>query len=134
MSKSLSAVGADGVVHKGGYCFRIFLPDSASPAGFVGEVGPADKVALAGGTGKIGVDLAETTWCAYAWPEKLGESGNRTFFVSQAGDVMQSANEVAKWSGDKGPPGKAAFRGSGITAMIAVGTAGRDGDVWKVTN
>ncbi len=30
--------------------------------------------------------------------------------------------------------GTAAFRGANITSQIAVGTAGTDTDVWKVTN
>jgi hypothetical protein len=134
LSKSLASVGPDGVVKKSGYCFRIFLPDSATPSGFVGETGPADLAAFGGGSRMVCVDLSETTWCAYAWPETRGESGNRAFFINQAGDVLQSTNEVAKWSGEKAPPGNAAFKGAGITGVIAVGTTGRDGDVWKVTN
>lgn len=134
MSKALSNVGPDGVVRKSGYCFRIYLPDSENPSGFVHESGPADAVALAGGTGRVSVDMVETTWCAYAWPETLGASGSRAFFVNQAGDVVQSSNEKAQWAGEKGPPGNAAFVGAGITGQVAVGTAGRDGDVWKVVN
>jgi hypothetical protein len=80
------------------------------------------------------VDLSEVVWCAYAWPETIGDTGRRAFFVNQAGDVMQSANEKAKWEGEKGPPGNAAFVGAGITGQVAVGTAGRDGEIWKVTN
>ncbi len=135
ISTSLGAVDADGIVTKGGYCFRIFLPDSANPAGFVHETGPAEKVGLAGGTGKVGIDASETAWCAYAWPVKYGKRTRRAFFVNQSNDVMQSRNEVAKWSGpQRAPPGNSAFvRGAGITGMIALGTTGNDGDVWKST-
>jgi len=134
LSKALSEVGPDGVVRKSGYCFRIFLPDTEKRSGFVHETGPAATVGVKGGTGKVLVDLSETTWCAYAWPEKIGDSGRRVFFINQSGDVMQSSNEKGKWEGDRGPTGDAAFRGPGITSQQAVGTAGRDGDVWKVTN
>jgi hypothetical protein len=127
-------VNADGVVLKKGYCFRIFLPDSGKLSGFVHETGPKDKPGLAGGTGKAHTDMAETTWCAYAWPEKAGESGRRVFFVNQMGDVMQSANKKNTWEGTKTPPAHAAFLGAGITAPIAVGTVGGDGEIWRVTN
>ena len=57
------------------------------------------------------------------------------FFINQGGDVLQSANAVAKHSGkDRPVPANAVFRGAGITSDVAVGTVGRDGDVWKVTN
>lgn len=138
MSPSLAGVDENGVVVKHGYCFRIFLPDNASPSGFTSEKGPADKASLAGGTGRVSVDLSEQIWCAYAWPVEKGVTGSRVFFVNQAGDVIQSANEVAKWSGPtRGPDGKSAFRATsagGITGRIAIGVAGADGDVWKVTN
>ena len=135
LSPLLSGVDARGVVRKSGYCFRIFLPDDAGPAaGFVHETGPAESAGLAGGTGRIQVNLSETTWCAYAWPEEKGKTGDRAFFVNQAGDVIQSSNDSKNWSGPAdGPPGNSAFTGNGITARLAIGTAGRDGGVWKVT-
>ena len=134
VSPRLAGVDAAGVVRKNGYCYRIYLPDSATPSRFVHETGPADSVGLAGGTAHVQVDLAETTWCAYAWPEKIGDTGRRAFFMNQAGDVMQSANDHAKWEGERIPPGNSAFMGDGCTSAQAVGTRGRDGDVWKVTN
>ena len=132
MAQSLAGADASGVVRKSGYCFRIFLPDAAAPSRFTHETGPAEKIGLAGGTANVLVDLAEMTWCAYAWPETIGDTGRRAFFTNQAGDVMQSSNEAAKWEGAKSPPGNSAFLGDGITAPVAVGTRARDGDVWKV--
>ena len=32
-------------------------------------------------------NLAERRWCAFAWPEKFGETGRRAFFVSEDGEV-----------------------------------------------
>jgi hypothetical protein len=138
LSQAFANVDENGVVKRRGYCFRIFLPDDANPSGFTGEKGPAEKVSLAGGTGRIYTDLAEQVWCVYAWPEEQGVTGNRVFFVNQAADVIQSANTVAKWSGTaRMPKGNSAFQatsGGGITGRIAIGVAGADGDVWKITN
>lgn len=135
LSKTMAGVDKDGIVTRSGYCFRIFLPEASSHAGFVHEGGSPGAPRLIGESERISVDLSETTWCAYAWPEKRGETGNRAFFVNQSGDVLQSANDVGKWEGTKRPVRPdAAFRGAGITSEIAIGTAGRDGDVWKLTN
>jgi hypothetical protein len=135
LSPVLAGVDENGVVRKNGYCYRIYLPDTANPAGFVHETGPKEKVGLAGGTKEICVDLSETTWCAYAWPEKWGDSGKRAFFVCQSGDILKSSNEKAKWAGlDKPVPPETAFTGAGITGESAVGTLGRDGEVWEVVN
>ncbi len=134
-SPSLAGVDENGIVRKNGYCYRVFLPDGARTSGFVHETGPKEKPGLAGGTGTVGVDLSETTWCAYAWPEKIGETGNRVFFVNQYGDIMQSPNEKARWEGTTNPvKPDAAYLGVGCTSQVAVGTADQDGDVWKITN
>ncbi len=131
LSPVFASVDAEGRVAKKGYYFVMYLPDTQSPASFVHETsGPG----LAGGTARIGVDLAETTWCCYAWPMEPGKSGNRAFFVNQSGDVLQSSNTRARHGGSTSFDPRSAFRGEGITSQVAVGTAGRDGDVWKVTN
>ena len=139
MSASLANVDSTGVVTKAGYCYRVYLPDTNHPAGFVHETGPAASVSL---TGPAGVDLAETTWCAYAWPIVFGVSGRRCFFVNQDGDVLQSSNRTTRWSGmdlrgkvpEKQPAPDSAFLGAGITSRLAVGTRGRDGEVWTRTD
>ena len=122
-----------GYVTKSGYAFVLFLPDTtATNAGFSHEIGPAASFKM---NVNVGTDLAETTWCAYSQPVARGNSGNRRFFVNQSGDVMQSANDVAKGQGVSATlNGNSAFKGVGITASVAVGTTGNDGDVWKVTN
>ncbi len=108
----------------------IYLPDAKSPAGFTHERSQGSFL-----EGPVSTDLAETTWCAYAWPVARGNSGNRTFFVNQSGDLFQSANDVARHDGVSAViPGNSAFMANGITGMVAVGTRGMDGDVWKVTN
>ena len=130
LSPALANVDANGFVTKSGYAFMIFLPNNSATAGFASE--------KSGGTftnGPLGTDYAETTWCAYGQPVARGNSGNRRFFVSQSGDVMQSANEVAKGQGTSAIiNGNSSFKVNGITGLVAVGTKGLDGDVWKVTN
>jgi hypothetical protein len=131
VSPAMANVDANGLVTKNGYVYMLFLPDTASPAGFVHErSGPGTM----GGTGRIAIDYSETTWCMYAWPIENGKSGRNVYFVNQAGDVTQSSNEKAKHSGLNPIDPRSAFRGQGITSMVAVGTRGNDGDVWKVTN
>jgi hypothetical protein len=131
LASSLAGVDAEGRVLKNGYYFQIFLPDTQSPSTFVHETaGPS----LAGGTGRVWVDLSETTWCCYAWPAEKGKTGNRAFFVNQAGDVLQSANDGGHHKDGTPFDPVSAFKAAGITGQLAIGTAGRDGDVWKVTN
>ncbi|MEC8252964.1 MAG: DUF2950 family protein [Planctomycetota bacterium] len=68
-------------VSRSGYNFQMFLPD-ANAAG-VAEGG-------SGGVGSTAPDASqsEVLWCCYAWPNARGNSGNRTFFVNQSGDVL----------------------------------------------
>lgn len=135
ISSAFSRVDAVGFTTKSGYAFMVFLPDSASPAGFARETGPAASAGFAGGTGDVGTNAAETAWCVYAQPVHLGQTGTRRFFANQKGDLLQSSNAVAKAGGVAAPvQGNAAFLGAGITSAIAVGTAGGDGDIWKVAN
>ena len=134
LSPALAGVtSATGYVTKSGYAFVLFLPDTGTTnAGFSHEVGPAASFKM---NVNVGTDLAETTWCSYAVPVARGNSGNRKFFVSQSGDVMQSSNDVKKDQGTTTTiAGNSAFRGVGITASVAVGTVGNDGDTWRVTN
>jgi type IV pilus assembly protein PilA len=133
LSPALAGVTSNtGYVTKSGYAFVLFLPDTATPAGFAHEIGPAASFKV---TPNVGTDLGETTWCSYAVPVARGNSGNRKFFVNQSGDVMQSSNDVAKNQGTTTTiNGNSAFRANGITAQVAVGTVGSDGDTWRVTN
>ena len=135
LSASLGNVDAVGFVTKSGYAFMMFLPDAGAPAKFVHETNTGTNDApVAVMSAAIAVDLSETTWCAYAQPVAAGNSGNRRFFVNQSADVMQSANDTTKFQGTATAiNGNSAFRADGITALVATGTAGKDGDVWKVS-
>jgi prepilin-type N-terminal cleavage/methylation domain-containing protein len=132
LSSVMARIDSLGFATKSGYAFMIFLPDNNDPSLFCHETGPTTSPNL---SARIEVDLAETYWCAYAQPVSRGNSGNRRFFTSMRGDVVQSANDVAKAHGTTAViQGNSAFLGDGITSLPATGTAGKDGDVWKVTN
>ena len=124
------ATDADGgYVSKSGYLFRIWLPGAAG----VGVVEGAAGAALSGAADD---DLAETAWCAYAWPASYQQSGNRTFFVNQAGDVLATENTTGTpYDGpDTGPSADAAFTTAGdITSQPAIGApaGGAGGFTWR---
>jgi prepilin-type N-terminal cleavage/methylation domain-containing protein len=144
LSVSLGSVDARGFSPKSGYLFMILLPDNGDFARFAHEenrgtvdvpIPDVSSNGQPGGTGKFAVDLAETNWVCYAIPVNRGNSGNRCFFTGHNGDILQSANDIAKHSGSSTPiDGRSAFLGDGITAPVAMGTQGKDLDVWKITN
>jgi prepilin-type N-terminal cleavage/methylation domain-containing protein len=123
--------GTTGFVSRSGYYFKIYLPQSDG-TGYVADVGTPTWT-------NIDSDLAETTWCCYAWPVNYGNSGNRCFMVNQTGDVV--ASEYASYTGTAGPPPEAAFispAASSITGLTAVGTQGGDygttNALWRQVN
>lgn len=126
LSSSFQTVNSSGEVAAHGYQFRIFLPDVNGDG--LGEV-------VGGGPpAGIDADLAETTWCAYAWPSSFEQSGMRTFFVNQGGEIIFTSR--ASYSGPgAGPLPGAALRTPGsvnsITGSLATGATGRDGEFWK---
>jgi prepilin-type N-terminal cleavage/methylation domain-containing protein len=145
LSPSMGMVDRNGFTSKSGYLYMILLPDTSDPARWVHEVNTGTTDApvpdlsssgqTGGGTGKIGISLAESLWCCYAIPANRGNSGNRAFFTCQTGDILQSGNDVAKHSGAAAAvDGRSAFLGDGITSRLAVGTEARDQDIWKIAN
>ena len=127
LSGAFRVLNASGEVSRSGYFFRIFLPDAGGAGVGEPQAGYADDGTLDG-------DLAETTWCCYAWPVNYNQSGNRVFFTNQGGDVVGS--EDGNYSGTgNGPAGDAAFQAAGtITGAVAIGGAGQDGNTWKQVN
>lgn len=124
MSRAFAQPLAGGEVQRSGYLFRIYLPDARGQG--VGE--PATGFAA----GMVDANLAETTWCMYAWPQEYGVTGTRTFFTSQAGDVLWCDSPAYSGPG-RGPSADAAFRTAtrgGITGPHAVGATGNDGNAW----
>ena len=127
LSGSFRVLNANGEVSRSGYFFRIHLPDAAGAGVGEPQVGYADD-------GSLGGDLAETTWCAYTWPVNYNQSGNRTFFTNQGGDVIGAEDSAYSGTGN-GPASDAAFQVAGsITGSVAIGVAGVDGNTWKQVN
>ena len=124
LSTAFRTVNGNGEVSRSGYMFAVYLP-GATGNGLA-------EVANGGADGAVDPDIAETTWCAYAWPANYGNTGNRSFFVNQGGDIV--ATEDSTYSGPtNGPPANSAFSGAGatITGQVATGMTGRDTNFWK---
>lgn len=122
LSGAFRALNGYGEVSRSGYLYRIYLPDSQGRG--IGE--PTE-----GYTSRSGLDsdLAETTWCAYAWPVSA-KAGSKIFFMNQGGDVL--VTEDTRYIGPgNGPRPDAAFKDAGvITGAVAIGIKGTDGNVW----
>lgn len=124
LSGAFRVLNGAGEVSRSGYYFKMWLPDAAG-AGVAEPVPGGYPDDPTGNT--VGMDLAETTWCCYAWPVNYNQSGNRTFFTNQAGDVLTC--EVAAYSGTTtGPAADAAFTVAGtITGNVDIGGPGQNG-------
>ena len=129
LSGAFRVLNAQGAVSRSGYFFKIYLPAAVG----VGTGEPQTGYVV--GTG-LNADLSETTWCVYAWPVNYAQSGNRTFFTNQGGDV--TTTEAAAYSGSTAAPTPgAAFQAGGatvITGSVAIGVAGQDTFTWKQVN
>ena len=127
LSGAFRVLNANGEVSRSGYFFRIFCPSIAGAGVGEPQVGYADD-------GSLDPDLAETTWCAYTWPVNYNQSGNRTFFTNQGGDVIGAEDGAYSGTGN-GPAADAAFQVAGtITGSVAIGVPGADANTWKQVN
>jgi prepilin-type N-terminal cleavage/methylation domain-containing protein len=120
-------------VSRSGYVFQMFLPDANGQ-------GIAELATGGDPTGTLTVDAgqAETLWCCYAWPQAFGNSGKRTFFVNQSGDVLATNAATVTYSNSTAtvPTFDVAFSAAAGTPSMAVAvaanTAGQDGNIWVV--
>lgn len=127
LSRAFSEVNEHGEVTRSGYQYRIYLPDAAGRGVAEPRTGYAAIDADA--------DLAETTWCAYAWPVDEKTGATTVFFTNQSGDVF--ATEDARYRGPgRGPAADAAFVDGGAITGAVAGPARKsvDGNVWKQVN
>ena len=97
------------------------------------------EAATGGASGvSISASNSEVLWCAYAWPSSFGNSGKRTFFVNQAGDVLACRNNTQRYNGTTNPVGtNAAFLAGSANVMgstVAANATGKDGERWIVVN
>jgi hypothetical protein len=125
---AFGASNDDSDLPRSGYLFHVMLPGAAG----IG-VPERSQGALAQA---LNIDLSETTWCCYAWPEKYEKTGRRAFFINQSGDILST--ETIWYSGTGAFTATntgAAFRAGGsvtnITGQVATGTRGRDGNLWR---
>jgi prepilin-type N-terminal cleavage/methylation domain-containing protein len=132
LSGSFRTFHVSGDVVRSGYVFHMYLPADGGIG--VPETRPPAPTSLT-----VNADRAESTWCCYANPSSYGMSGNRTFFVNQAGDITATDFRLytghAHWSVSfAGSAFKAGGSLATITGPVAVGTRGRDGQFWKQIN
>ena len=112
--------------------FQLYLPSAAAA--------PVAEAPTGGGGGiAVSAPLAEVLWCCYAWPASRGNSGQRAFFVNQAGEILVSQNLATNYSGfATAPTGVAAVLGTvgapHMASSIAVNATGVDAEFWQVVN
>ncbi|MCK6448804.1 MAG: prepilin-type N-terminal cleavage/methylation domain-containing protein [Planctomycetes bacterium] len=123
---------ANSQVVRSGYIFQIYLP-AATVAGVTGSVAED----AAGGKAAAPFpdsDNGEVLWAAYAWPQAVGQSGNRCFFINQEGDLLQTPNRgaAAYTATGGGPLFDAVFSVAGdMASPLGVnGVAATDGNTW----
>ena len=123
-------------VTRSGYIFQMYLPDTTATGVAENATGGATGSAIAAGQ-------AEVLWCCYAWPSSFGNSGKRTFFINQSGDVLASKNTTTTYGAPNGggvlsPTFDAAFdpnsTATGMAAGVASNVAGNDSEIWTVVN
>jgi len=133
LSAGFSVRANDHEVGRSGYLFHMLLVG-------VGGVGVSEHNLDNIHNGPIDTDLAETTWCIYAFPSNYSTSGTRTFFCNQTGDITFTDDSAYEGKDAvKHDSGGAAFTTAGsslasITGNVAIGTIGRDGNQWKQVN
>jgi type IV pilus assembly protein PilA len=123
-------VSANGEVERAGYYYRAYLPDS-------GGVGIQEQGGGGYNTGVLAANLAETTYCVYAWPANTGRTGMKVFFVNQKGELTMTSESPASGAATADIVAGSAFltgTGTTITGDVAVGTVGNDGCLWRKPN
>ena len=133
LSAAFGAVNATSQVSRSGYLYQLWLP-AATLAGAVGGIAEDPTTG-----GKLGgpfpnSDNGEVFWAAYAWPIQAAQSGNRTFFINEQGDLLQTLNRgAAAYTGTAtGPAFAAVYSAAGdMSSPVGInGVAANDGRIW----
>jgi prepilin-type N-terminal cleavage/methylation domain-containing protein len=133
LSGAFRTMNAANEVSRSGYLFKMFLPGAAG-------IAVSETAGNGAFSNPVDGDLVETTWCCYSWPASYGNSGNRTFFVNQSGDITgtELSTYTATGAFADANAGRAFRSGTGgltnITGTQAIGTRGRDNQTWKQIN
>jgi len=144
ISRSMTTEGSagDGWASKQGYFYMVYLSDNAGAADNDLGLGGTD-VALGtiydptlGVADELAIDTQEVHWCCYAWPQDVGTTGNRTFFINEEGDVYATKGSVLQYDGDVSTPAaSAAFDAAdAMWGKVARGALnpGFDGNTWVI--
>lgn len=122
---------ADARVSRSGYLFQMFLPDANG-------VGVAEDPLGGDSDNGQAVDpgQAETLWCCYAWPQVQGNSGKRTFFVNQSGDILATNGVTVAYNGATTFPVQNVAYLAGTSGnmgdRVASNSSGLDNNFWVV--
>lgn len=123
-------LAVSGVVQRGGYLYRMYLPNAAGIGIEEAPEGGAQSSNLPA------AHQAEMAWCCYAWPLELGITGDRSFMISHNGQILQALNATNYSGRASGPTADAAFVSPSTTGSIigvlAVNTTGADGNRWVI--
>ena len=135
-----------GYATKSGYHIVIYLCATADATTHLALTSGTDRTlggtAIAGGAGldpavpaqMAAIPMQETSFAAYAWPEKLHSTGTRAFFINEAGEVYATKMEAKTYDGASGPAVSAAFTDANnvFKSPISAGkTLGADGNQWQ---
>lgn len=111
----------DGIALTDGYCFRIFIPDSAGE--WHAEPDPRRPLPSAFNGAASGVQ-----WRCYAWPRIRSTTGHLAFYVDESGLVRASRNEHPTYDGRDNGPGVDAATGLKLDMLLHPSDAYRGGD------
>ena len=125
INPSFRAISPIGEMLRNGYYYRVYLPSVTGDGLIEKPGGGADET--------VDPELAETYWSLYAWPQRHGVSGVKTFFANHSGDIHFTEDPTYSGPGAPLTAGSALLPGAPATKMLgglASGVTGRDGNVW----
>jgi len=125
INPSFRMISPVGEMFRSGYYFRIYLPDAVGDG--------LTELAGGGADANVDPDLAESTWCVYAWPQRFGVTGRRTYFANPEGDILYTVNSAYQGAGAPIAAGAALAQpgpAGNLRGRLAVGGTGRDGNTW----
>ena len=131
LSSTFSAVAGSRVMRQG-YMFQMWLP-GPTVGGVVGGIAE-DPTGGKSAAPFPNANNGEIIWCCYAWPANRNKTGNRAFFVSYEGEILQCQNRSATpMDGTVSAPGfgEAFTTVTDMSSLPRIGTAGGAlGTIW----